>query len=413
MCSSIQAGKIYSAEHPRFKEFLEASFRSLQEIFRDQEELAVGVVEGEIASGKEVFFDLSEKLRPLLAYLEERGIEKFTVNRAVAEEEWRKFVSFLALPRGRVTGDPHEYLVLQGIRNIRAGKIEIPLPVEATAQATREKQYEWALASLSTSVQKILNREKLDEVESKYLVFTLIEAFHGCHQELLGFPSVRRQERLFLPHFLNTAVLATSLATSLGYSEEDVLEIGVAALYHDVGRMGLSPGAPFLRDGHSLRGAWLLLSQREALGSLPAVVAFEHHLRYDLKGTRQLSCPRALHPATCLISICDIYDELYQKRVKRRQFTSLRIYEVMTRGRGTRFDPEYFDSFYRNMGVWPVGMHVVLSDGRLAVVRRINEADIFSPLVETIDTPDKKETIDLASLKEKLSICEEVFAPFG
>ena len=83
--SAIQAGKIYSAEHPRFKEFAEKSFQSLQEIFEDREELAVGVVEGEVACGKEIFFDLSQKLKPLLVYLEERGIERFSVQRMVAE----------------------------------------------------------------------------------------------------------------------------------------------------------------------------------------------------------------------------------------------------------------------------------------------------------------------------------------
>ncbi|MBM3285320.1 MAG: hypothetical protein FJY81_05555, partial [Candidatus Aminicenantes bacterium] len=52
--SAVQAGKIYSAGHPRFKEFVDKSFQALQDIFQDQEELAVGVVEGEVACGKEV-----------------------------------------------------------------------------------------------------------------------------------------------------------------------------------------------------------------------------------------------------------------------------------------------------------------------------------------------------------------------
>ena len=413
LTSSIQAGKIYSTHHPRFKEFLESSFQSLQDIFRDQEELAVGVVEGEIASGKEVFFDLSEKLKPLLSYLEERGIERFSADRSVTEDEWQKFICFLALPRGKSTGDPNEYLMLDGVRNIRAGKIQVPSVLAARSQVTSERQYESALASLSTSIQKILNQDKLDAVESKYLVFTLMETFHGFHQELLGFPSIRMQDRLLLPHFLNTAILATFFATSLGFSRDDVLDIGVAALYHDVGRVGPRREGQFAGDGHSLRGARVLLAQREAIGPMPAIVAFEHHLRYDLKGSKRLSYPNPLHPVTRLISVCDIYDELYQKRFKRRQFTSQRIYEIMTKGRGSRFDPEYVDSFYRIMGVWPLGMHVVLSDGRVAVVRKINEADIFSPVVETLDVPEKRKLIDLASSKEKLIVCTDVPISFG
>lgn len=399
LTSSIQAGKIYSAGHPRFEEFLATSFQSLQAILEEREELAVGVVDSEVACGKEIFFDLSQKLKPLLAYLEERGIERFSVRRGVAEEEWRKFVSFLALPRGQKVGDPHEYLVLQGVRTIRAGKMEVPSSLSVPVHVTLARQYESALASLAASVEKILNREKLDAVESRYLVFSLIETFHGRHQELLSFSSAITKDHPLFPHFLNTAILATSFASRLGFSRDDVLDIGVAALYHDVGRLNRPGEVKPAGNWHSLLGACLLLEQKEAVGALPAVVAFEHHLRYDLKGPRRLSYVKPLHPVTQLVSVCDIYDELYQKRAKRKQFTPLRIHEMMTRGRGSRFDPEYLDSFYRNMGVWPVGMVVLLSDGRRAVVRRVNEADIFSPQVEVIDPPDKKEWVDLAAVK--------------
>lgn len=408
LTSAVQAGKIYSARHPRFKEFLASSFESLRAILEDQEEVAVGVVEGEVACGKEVFFDLSQKLKPLLIYLEERGIERFSISRGVVEEEWRKFVSFLALPRGQAMGNPHEYLVLQGVRSIRAGRIEAPAPLDIRAQVTLEKQYESALASLARSVEKILNREKLDAIESRFLVFNLMEAFHSRHQELFGFSLAAKKERLLFPHFLNTALLAMSFAARLGFSRDDVLDIGVASLYHDVGRLDRGEGQP-LGDYHSLFGACLLLEQKEAVGVLPAVVAFEHHLRYDLKGSSSLSYRKTLHPVTRLVSICDIYDELYQKRMTRRQFTPPRIHEIMVRGKGSRFDPEYLDKFYRNMGVWPVGMAVLLSDGRKAVVRKVNEENIFSPQVEVIDPPERKEWIDLAVMKDKITIQASLF----
>lgn len=402
--SAIQAGKIYSAEHPRFKEFAEKSFQSLQEIFEDREELAVGVVEGEVACGKEIFFDLSQKLKPLLVYLEERGIERFSVQRMVAEEEWRKFVSFLALPRGEATGDPHEHLVLKGIRNIRAGKIQTPSPHFAQSQVSRMGQYEAALTNLASLVEKVASRENLDPVESRYLVFSLMETFSGFHQELLGFSGIRSKGQLLFPHFLNTAVLACFFASRLGFFRDEVLDIGVAALYHDVGRVGRTANKKSARDNHSLSGACLLLRQRDAVGPLPAIVAFEHHLRYDLKGSKKLSYLNPLHPITRLVSVCDVYDELYQKRAARHQFTPPRIYEIMARGRGSWFDPEYLDSFYRIMGIWPIGMRVRLSDGRAAVVRQANERDIFCPQVEVVDPPERKEWIDLAERKAELSI---------
>jgi hypothetical protein len=80
------------------------------------------------------------------------------------------------------------------------------------------------------------------------------------------------------------------------------------------------------------------------------------------------------------------------------------IYDIMIKDKGTTFEPDLLDKFFKIMGVWPQGTIVVLSDGRIAVVREENEDDIFSPKVEVIAPADKKEVIDLKSVKEKLKI---------
>lgn len=410
--SAIQAGKIYSVEHPRFKEFVDKSFQDLRAIFEGQEELTVGVVEGEIACGKEIFFDLSQKLRPLLTYLEDRGIERFWVHQALREEEWTKFIGYLALPRGSAVGDAYEYLVLEGIENIRAGKIEVPAAAGKESSTSRARQYEFSAAALSQSIGKILEKEKLDPVEARFLVFSLMENFWGSHQELLSIFAVRQKDRLIFLHLLNTAILAMFFSSCLGFPRDEVLDVGLAALFHDIGKLAQSGDEQARELGHALLGAELLLPQTDSLGQLPAVVAFEHNLGCGLKSRSRFTFPRQPHPATLLISICDIYDEMYQKRASREFFTPLRIHEVMAGQKGSFFDPEYLDSFYRIMGVWPVGLIVSLDDGRKAVVRKANSQDIFSPQVEVVDPPERREWLDLAERKGELAI-RTALNPFG
>ncbi|MDH7511414.1 MAG: HD domain-containing protein [Clostridiales bacterium] len=410
--SAIQAGKIYSIEHPRFKEFVGKSFQALQEIFQDQEELTVGVVEGEVACGKEIFFDLSQKLRPLLTYLEDRGVERVWLHRALREDEWTKFIGYLSLPRGQAIGDAYEYLTLEGIENIRAGKIEAPRAAAEKGPGSRARQYEFSVAALSQSVEKILAKEKLDPVEARFLVFSLLENFWGSHQELLSIFAVRQKDRLIFLHLLNTAILAMFFSSRLGFPRDEVLDIGLAGLFHDVGRLAQDRDDEARRLGHALLGAEMLLPQRESLGQLPAVVAFEHSFGCGLKSRSRLTFPRRPHPATLLISVCDIYDEMYQKRASREFFTPLRIYEVMARQKGSFFDPEYLDSFYRIMGVWPAGTIVSLADGRVAVVRKANSQDIFCPQVEVVDPPDRREWLDLAERKSEVAI-QAALNPFG
>jgi hypothetical protein len=89
------------------------------------------------------------------------------------------------------------------------------------------------------------------------------------------------------------------------------------------------------------------------------------------------------------------------------------IYEIMMREKGTAFEPQLLDKFFKIIGVWPIGTIVALNDGRIAVVRQENEDDIFSPKVEVISPPDpdKKETIDLKATKDKIKI-ERFLSPF-
>jgi hypothetical protein len=74
------------------------------------------------------------------------------------------------------------------------------------------------------------------------------------------------------------------------------------------------------------------------------------------------------------------------------------IYAIMVRQKGKKFSPELLDKFFKIMGVWPKGTIVLLSDGRIAIVREEND-DIFSPIVEIV-SDTSKESINLALKKE-------------
>jgi putative nucleotidyltransferase with HDIG domain len=224
-------------------------------------------------------------------------------------------------------------------------------------------------------------------------------------------------------HLLNVSVLAMHLSSKMGYSKDEVLELGNAALFHDIGKLFVSRKIlkkkdtlsteefSMIRD-HTILGARILLKYEGTLGILPAVVAFEHHLRYDLKGYPRLAFPYRPHPASFIVSLCDVYDALSQKRTYKKDFPPLQIYELLTKEKGKLLDPEVVDEFFRTMGVWPVGTIVVLNDERVAVVREANKQDIFRPKVEVIVPEDKRELVDLIEQKEKLEI-KDYLNPYG
>ncbi len=418
LVSAIQAAKIYSVDHPRFRELVEKAGRSLGPVFEQRKEIVIGIVENEFAWEEEILFDLSQKLGSFILYLRDRGIERMAFEFPLGSEEIGRFVKSLIDPGIKVYADPQEYLIQQGIRNIKAGKIRGPATARLPKKEIPEDYREHYLTSLQTatqSIESVLEEQKISSLDLGFSMLDIMENFVGKYQELLRLVALKEKDIITFAHLLNVSVLSMHLASKMGHSKEEVLNLGNAALFHDIGKIFVSrrilkkkerldqEESSVMRD-HAALGAKILLKYQETLGILAAVIAFEHHLRYDVKGYPRLAFPYRPHRASQIVSVCDVYDALSQKRTYKQDYPPLKIYELMTKEKGRLFDPELVDEFFKAMGVWPVGTIVVLSDERIAVVREANDQDIFRPRVEVIFPEDKKEMIDLAEKKGPLEI---------
>ncbi len=424
LMNAIQAGKIYSTDHPKFKDFLDRLHALLQEILQERKELTLGIVNGELAWEDEIFFNLSTKLGALINFLEESGIERIVLEQGLRYEDLHKFIIFLARTRKLQQVDEKEYFALHGIQNIRAGRLRVMVKSEGLEAEKTELQmkYENSLQAVSHSLNLVLDEEEIDYLDLRFNVLNIMEDFVGRHQELLNLISVKHKDLLTFVHLLNVSLLAMFFASKLGFSKEDILDLGIAALYHDIGKLYISQKIiqkktklaeqEFIqiRD-HPLLGAKILDAYKNSMGILPLVVAFEHHLRYDLGGYPKLDCRHQPHLASLLVSICDVYDALALKRSYKRNYPPDKIYEMMMMERGKMFDPFLLDKFFQFLGVWPVGTLVSLSDGRIAVVREVHEQDVFRPTVDIIIPENQRERIDLCQEKN-LSI-DEALNPHG
>jgi putative nucleotidyltransferase with HDIG domain len=412
LLSAVKVAKFYSTEHPQFKDFIGRAFDRLQEIFKKRSEIVIGIVDGELAFEHEIFFDVSEKLRPLLLFLQQRGIEKIAFHRDMDKEELSKFISFLTTRRKKGEKGAQELLDFLGVRNIKAGEIKGPSSEQQEGvkeQNTYSSNYEESLDTVSQSLETVMDNEEIDYLELRY---NLAANFTGDmmerYQEFLNMTPEKKKELVAFTHLLNVSILSMYVASKMGYSRDDVLDIGTAALFHDIGNIYITHKLKRENDvsgikdevnnkkHHSFVGAEILLGYMDKLGALPAIVAFEHHLRYDLKGEPRVSFPQKLNPVSMIISMCDAYDTLVQRRTREDEYPPHMIYNLISKERGRLYDPELLDRFLKIMGVWPVGTIVSLSDESIAVVREQNENDAYRPKVEVIHPQEQKEFIDLA-----------------
>ncbi len=422
--AAIRTAKIYTTDHPRFTDTINKLYIDLQDIFRERKELIIGIVDGELAFEHFIFFDLSKKLKPLILYLQERDIERIVFYQSLQREELARFLEVLTTPQGNGQKDFGSYFSLLGIKNIQAGKIKTSSPeLKEKVKKLRNylMEYEGSLEKVNEYLQKVIDQEELDYLELRYDVLNFLENMIDMYQEFLDLTTFRRKDLITFVHVLNVTILSLHISSKMGYMKDDVLNIGIASLFHDIGKLYISHKVIQKTDTlnreelslmkhHSVIGAEILFKYLDALGTLPVVVAFEHHLRYDLKGYPRLAFPQKPHPASLLVSICDVYDALSQIRSYKKSYAPSQIYDVMQKERGKAFDPELLDRFFQIIGVWPVKSIVSLSEGSVAVVREQNGDDIFNPKVEILSPEKKRGFIDLA--KERIEIAEYL-DPFG
>lgn len=419
LMSSLQTARLYPSWHPEFKKSVDKAYASLQEALNERQELVIGIIGEELVFEKEIFFDLSKIGKPAVTYLKERGIERIQFNRGLAPDELGKFISFLVTPKEEIKMDAAGSLSSLGIKNIVAGKIKASSAASSLADAEKLigflSIFEDSLGKITHSLDAVINNEPLDQAALRLSLTNVMENLLGKYQEFLNFGTVKRYDPRTYFHNMNVSILSMYFSSRIGFAKEEVLDMGTAALFHDIGKLYISrkiiqkpsrlTEEEFAKiKNHVIVGAEILLKYVDVLGILPVVICFEHHLRYDLSGYPKLAFPRNPHTASLIVSVCDVYDALSQRRSYKNDYPPNMIYELMAREKGRAFPPELLDKFFKIIGVWPVGTIVRLSDERIAVVREENDADIFSPKIEVVAPCERKESLDLMALGGKIKI---------
>lgn len=407
LLSLWQAGRIYLSEDPQFLELVDKAYCLISEILKETGELTLAMIDEDGVMGEEITINYHQRMSFLFQGLRERSIERLTFYPGLEKEELIKFFSFISLPQKRSEQDLLHFFQLEGIKHIGAGKLKIPLEEEKKPEPAFSPYYKSALQFVGIIAEKLSRQEKISPLDLKSFVLSILENLTDNYwQGVNQWPSLSPAERLWA-HLLNTALLVTTALNRLGFPQEDILDLGIAALFHDIGKAfptGLGGGAG---ENHMLKGARILIKYKESLSPLAAIVALEHHRRYDLKGQPELKGIREPNEASLIISIASIYDHLLRKWVYDERFDPLFVYNLMMAEKSRVFSPEWLDQFFQVMGVWPEGCEVLLSDGRKGRVVRQSRNEPFRPRVEISLPQGGGEVVDL-SQDRKISIIKSL-----
>jgi HD-GYP domain-containing protein (c-di-GMP phosphodiesterase class II) len=202
------------------------------------------------------------------------------------------------------------------------------------------------------------------------------------------------------------------IAEKMGLSRSETAQLGVAALFHDVGKTHV-PQSILNKPGTLTDDEWLLMERHPMLGVIelsrvrslravidPIFIALQHHLGYNGRGYPEKPGGWVFHPYTQIVTVADVYDAMSTPRIYRKvTLTPDRVLNFILHKSGDLFDPLIAKAFIRAMGVYPTGTVVDLNTGERAVVIRQNGDTRFlhRPVVVLLgeDGP-KGDAVDLA-----------------
>jgi HD-GYP domain-containing protein (c-di-GMP phosphodiesterase class II) len=193
------------------------------------------------------------------------------------------------------------------------------------------------------------NRGQVPRRETEDLIEILVRSLGRGLAAATG-RSLDRFDEFTTIHAVNVSLLAMGVGRHLAFDDAEVRALGVAGLYHDVGRVRLderslgddpaSEARRALQTGHAEAGARVLMDSG-AWFSLAAVVAYEHHLTWrGTGGYPTLQFARAPHQFSRIIAVCDTYDALRTERAHRPALAAEAASEYLRILAGKTLDPE-------------------------------------------------------------------------
>lgn len=217
---------------------------------------------------------------------------------------------------------------------------------------------------------------------------------------LLWMAKMRDENEYTAEHCLNVCILAIAFGRQLGMGDQELQNLGMCGLLHDVGKMKIppevldKPGVLTTNEmrvmmAHTVHGRNLLLSS-EGVYTGAVDVAFSHHERIDGLGyPRQLS-DESISRYSKIIAIVDAYDAMTADRCYQMAKTSTEAMKIIYKERGRHFDEQLALKFLQTVGLYPAGSIVELYSGSIGLVIEANPRFRHLPRIVLLLDKDKK-----------------------
>lgn len=257
-----------------------------------------------------------------------------------------------------------------------------------------------ARTQIDTMFQDVRMGKSIDVSGAKEVVSGMVDSIVRNPDAQLWLSNLRKRDEYTAIHSLNVCIFALSFARYLGFNIEEMNEIGIGALMHDIGKMRV-PLEILNKEGklteeereivkeHAQHG-YDILKNSKGLPPSTIDVVYTHHERKQGNGYPQGLVESQIHLFARIVAIVDVYDAITSDRVYHHGMNTLDALKNMFKWRENDLDSELVEKFIQCLGIYPIGSLVQLNTGEIGIVLSMAPGKNLVPIVMLVCDEDKQ-----------------------
>ncbi|MBI3622326.1 MAG: HD domain-containing protein [Nitrospirae bacterium] len=232
-----------------------------------------------------------------------------------------------------------------------------------------------------------------------------LDRIFGLAQAIVDYPDTDRllyqvfeaQQQVYQP-YLNSAhctILAVQIARGMGHQRDELVQLTVASLVHDIGTQKLSqelldkPGKLSKEEFAAVQThpevGYKLLMQYSPQHTWLAKIVRDEHERENGQGYPHGLHSEEIHDLAKVIGVADIYDALTSPRPYRRIFSPHEaVQELLDCQEHLGYSRPVVRALIQQLSLFPVGCWVRLSSQEIGRVVQSNSRSPLRPVVEVL-----------------------------
>ncbi|MEW6776446.1 MAG: HD domain-containing protein [Bdellovibrionota bacterium] len=393
LAGAAHSRRLYAEGSPIWQKTIEALKQEVDKNFPDGEaaELTFALLGDGLAVGGVPVNNAPANVVRFVAQMKLRDIEIISLKRDCAFSDLETLLGYLAADAADVAAvKASTWLKERGVDRITVKHLKLTAGAAAGIESFRDV-YRVGSQSLGREFRRAAETGTVDMAPLTDLAKSLFDLTVGSDAPVATLLALRDRDDYTFVHSLNVGTMAGCQAAALGLSENEIQEISLSGLLHDIGKTKVPDGVlqkrgplnveeKALLARHTIEGAKILFATQGA-ERFASVVANEHHLPAAGEPGKE---PPIL--ASQLVALADTFDTIRTLRPFDDREGMRQALAYMFEKLPGRFNPYLLGRFATMCGMFSPGDMVRLSTGEIGKVVRPHPESALHPTVEVTQT---------------------------